>query len=146
MQIASMPIAVVMQRRKVNHPWADPVWEPAGVLRNPGNLPEIQLLQQSESLRQYLVSGVQLELHRDENDGYFENWAAPEPKVFLMWRVQDELARPVTASVSYSEGARMMDSGELAGGVNMPRDIYDWLTEYLLQHYQPRPKRGREHG
>lgn len=42
----------------------------------------------------------------DENEGYDENWAAPEPKVFVLWRLEEENARPkpVLASVGHAEG------------------------------------------
>lgn len=150
MLMATMPIAVIMQRRTVNHPWADTAWSAVGVVPDCGNpgpdAVAVQPLLQTEDRESYLVSGLQLELYPDENDGYFENWAAPEPKVFVMWRMRDERAMPVVASVSYGEGARMLDSGESADGVAMPGEIYMWLTQYLQQHYQPRERRGRQHG
>lgn len=143
---ASRPIAVIMQRRKIDHPWVDDAWAAIGALSDPGGLPPLQVLRWSEEQESYLVSGLQLALYPDEDDGYFENWAAPSPKIFVMWRMQGERAMPVLASASYGEGARMLDSGESANGVDMPRDIYDWLTEYLQANYQPRPHRGRQHG
>lgn len=146
MLIAQMPIAVIMQRRTIKHRWVDTVWEAIGVAADPGGLPPMQTLSQEQGRESYLVSGLQLELYPDENDGYFENWAAPEPKVFVMWRMDGERAMPVLASVSYAEGTRMFDSGEPADGVRMPREIHAWLADYLQTHYQPRPRRGREHG
>ena len=84
-----------------------------------------------------------LELYSDENEGYFENAVAPESKVFVHWRMQDGRAMPVRASVSYVEGTRMFDSGESADGVDMPAEIQVWLADYLREHYQPKPRRGR---
>lgn len=146
MRMADMPIAVIMQRRTVNHPWAQDAWEAVGVVRDRGDLPPVQSLSRTEEREYYLVSGLQLELYPDENDGYFENCMAPEPKVFIMWRMQDEQAMPVRASVSYVEGTRMFDSGESADGVAMPGEIYTWLAAYLQEHYQPPQRRGRHHG
>jgi hypothetical protein len=145
MLIAKLPIAVIMQRRTVTQPWAADIWTAVGVVPDRGKLPLVQPLNRTETRENYLVSGLQLELHPDENDGYFENWAAPEPKVFIMWRMHDGRAMPVLASVSYSEGTRMFDSGESADGVAMPGEIYAWLGQYLQVHYQPRQHQGREH-
>jgi hypothetical protein len=145
-RMASMPIAVIMQRRSVNHAWADNAWAAVGVVPDRGDLPAMQPLSQSESHECYLVSGLQLELYPDENDGYFENCIAPEPKVFVMWRMEGGHAMPVQASVSYGEGTRMFDSGESADGVAMPAEIHAWLARYLQEHYEPRQKRGRQHG
>ena len=146
MLMATMPIAVIMERRIVRHPWADVAWAASHVVADHSGLPSMRLLSRTEERESYLMSGLQLELYPDENDGYFENWAAPQPKVFVLWRMAGQHAQPVTASVSYGEGARMLDSGECADGVAMPAEIYAWLTQYLRDNYQPRPRRGRQHG
>jgi hypothetical protein len=142
MLMATMPIAVIMQRRTVTHLWTEDVWAAVGVVPDGGGLPPVQLLNRTDARDHYLVSGLKLELYPDENDGYFENWAAPEPKVFVLWRLQEPSAMPVLASVSYGEGTRMFDSGESADGVAMPAEIHAWLGRYLQDHYVPRHKRG----
>lgn len=144
--MASMPIAVMMQRRAIKHRWANDAWAAVGVVPNRGNLPPVHVLSESAERDYYLVSGLSLELYTDENEGYYENAMAPESKVFVLWRMENGRAMPVRASVSYLEGTRMFDSGETADGVLMPAEIHAWLNAYLNEHYQPRPRRGREHG
>ena len=146
MRMADMPIAVIMQRRAVQLPWAEDIWGAVAAVPDPGGLPVVRTLAYSEERETYLVSGLRLELYPDENDGYFENWAAPEPKIFVMWRMLSQRAMPVLASVSYGEGARMLDSGESADGVAMPAEIHAWLTRYLQAHYQPSRHKGKHHG
>jgi hypothetical protein len=146
MKMASMPIAVLMQRRTLQHRWADEAWEAVGVVPDRGDLPPVQVLSQSPERDYYLVSGLELELYPDENEGYYENCVAPESKVFVLWRMENGRAMPVRASVSYVEGTRMFDSGENADGVTMSAEIYAWLAGYLRAHYQPKPRRGRQHG
>jgi hypothetical protein len=93
------------------------------------------------------VPGLELQLHRDEHDGYYENCIAPEAKVFVMWRMEEGRAMPIKASVSYAEGTRMFDSGEHADGVAMPAEIQAWLAAYLAANYDPPVRRGRKgHG
>ena len=142
MKMASMPIAVLMQHRAPAHRWAGDTWAAVGIVPDRGGLPALQVLDDDY----YLVAGLELELHRDENEGYFENCVAPEPKVFVLWRMEDGRALPVRASVSYVEGTRMFDSGEDADGVPMPAPVHAWLSDYLRTHYQPQPRRGRQHG
>jgi hypothetical protein len=144
--MASMPIAVLMQRRALKHRWANEAWAAVGVVPNRGKLPPLHVLSESAERDYYLVSGLDLELYSDDNEGYYENWVAPESKVFVQWRMEGGRAIPVRASVSYAEGTRMFDNGESADGVPMPAEIHAWLSDYLRQHYQPRPRRGREHG
>jgi hypothetical protein len=146
MKMGSMPIAVLMQRRTLQHRWADEAWEAVGVVPDRGDLPPLQVLSQTPGRDYYLVSGLELELYPDENEGYYENCVAPESKVFVLWRMENGRAMPVRASVSYVEGTRMFDSGENADGVTMTAEIYAWLAGYLREHYQPKPRRGRQHG
>lgn len=146
MRMAELPIAVIMQRRAARHRWADDAWSAVAVVPDQGRLQTVMPLARDDVREAYLVPGLRLELYPDEDDGYFENWVAPEPKVFVMWRMQEQRAMPVAASVSYGEGTRMMDSGESVDGVAMPAEIHAWLAQYLQAHYQPRPHRGRQHG
>ena len=138
MQMSSMPIAVLMQRRAVQHRWIDSAWSATGVVSNHAGVVQAQMIEDTPQSTTWLIPGSTLSLYLDENDGYFENWIAPEPKVFIMWRVEEGNARPITVSVSYGEGTRMMDSGESADGVMMPPDIHAWLGQYLQEHYKPR--------
>jgi hypothetical protein len=87
--MASLPIAVLMQRRALDHPWASEAWHAIGVLPDAGDLQPMQMLSSGEGRDTYLVSGLRLDLYPDEHDGYFENCMAPEPKVFVMWRMID---------------------------------------------------------
>jgi hypothetical protein len=146
MRLASMPIAVIMQRRMIRHRWADEAWSAVAVVADGGGLAPVRQLTDEAGRESYLVSGLELQLYPDEDEGYFENWIAPESKVFVMWRMQDGRAMPIRASVSYAEGTRMFDSGESADGVAMPAEIHCWLAAYLREHYQPREPGGERHG
>ncbi|MDN4039954.1 DUF3305 domain-containing protein [Massilia sp. YIM B02443] len=147
MKMGSMPVAVIMQRRAVEHRWgAMDSWAAVGVVPDRGNLAPLQVLSESPERDYYMVSGLELELYTDENDGYYENCMAPESKVFVLWRMEDGRAIPARASVSYVEGTRMFDSGESADGVTMPAEIYTWVASYLRDNYTPRVRKGRQHG
>lgn len=146
MKMASLPIGIIMQRRQVQHRWADEAWSAVGVVIDRGDLAPLDMLSESPERDYYLVSGLNLELYPDENEGYYENCTAPEPKVFILWRMESGRAMPARASVSYVDGTRMFDSGEAADGVAMPAEIHDWLTDYLRNNYTPRQRRGRQHG
>ena len=130
-----------MQRRSLNNPWLSEAWAAVGVVPHAGADSGVLMLVTSPERDTYLVPGLHLELFPDEDEGYFENAMAPEPKVFVKWRMQDGRAIPVMASVSYAEGTRMFDSGEDADGVPMPGEIHAWLLAYLQAHYQPRSTR-----
>ena len=145
MRLAQLPIGVIMQRRSLDNAWLGEAWSAVGVVPHAGPAAVVQMLVASAERDTYLVPGLRLELFPDEDEGYFENAMAPEPKVFVKWRMDDGRAMPVLASVSYAEGTRMFDSGEAADGVPMAGEIHAWLLAYLNVHYQPRSRR-RGHG
>jgi len=90
-------------------------------------------------------TGYAIELHRSEAEGYYLNLSAPEPRIFVMWRLADEGAvpaiRPELVTVSYNEAARFMDGGEQVDAVPMLPVIRAWMTPFVAEHYKPEPKR-----
>ncbi|HEX8885778.1 MAG TPA: DUF3305 domain-containing protein [Noviherbaspirillum sp.] len=143
MLMAELPLAVLMRWRTATSAWDQARWRPEAVSvdRADANAAVPVVMPDSRLLR-----GVMLQLYPDEHDGYYENWAAPEPKVFLLWRVDSDEPAIISASVSYAEGTRMLDSGDLADGIGMPPDIHAWLGSYLLRHYDPPARGKRNHG
>lgn len=143
MLMAELPLAVLMRWRPATSAWDQARWQPEAV--------GVDRADSCAAMRAAtpdgrLLRGVLLQLYPDEHDGYFENWAAPEPKVFLLWRVESGEPAIVSASVSYSEGTRMLDSGDQADGISMPPDLHAWLGSYLLRHYEPPARGKRNHG
>lgn len=143
MLMAELPLAVLMRWRPAASIWDQARWRPEAVsVDRADGMPQVRMT----TVDSRLLGGVTLQLFPDENDGYFENWAAPEPKVFLLWRVEGGEPLIVSASVSYGEGTRMLDSGDQADGIAMPPDVHAWLGSYLLRHYEPPARGKRNHG
>ena len=139
MEKPSFPIAVVMQRRPAQSRWADCIWEPHGVLADPGG--EARLLREDGAVAQWLHPGFKLVLHKDETEGYYLNVSAPHPKVFVLWRMEDERALPLDVTVSSDEAGRWLDGGHSIDGVAMPVEIFAWVGEYVENNYRPQPKK-----
>ncbi|MBI3935409.1 MAG: DUF3305 domain-containing protein [Betaproteobacteria bacterium] len=135
------PIAVIMERTALANPWLPEQWEAKGVVRDifPPGTPE-RVIVHDENQMQVLFPGFTLKLHRHEAEGYYLNVSSPRPKVFVLWRMQDSLARPCLVTVSYNEGARWTDSGENVDGVPLPPELLPWIGEFVEQNYKPEPK------
>ena len=146
MPLSEFPVAVLMRRYRPAHPWAEAGWRAVEILPWHDSAPAVHELDERPGQEAYLVTGLRLALHGDDNDGYFENWAAPEPRVFVMCQPNGSRTMPVLASVSYTEGTRMLDSGDRAEGLPMPPEVHAWVGAYLARHYRPTLRRGREHG
>jgi hypothetical protein len=142
-RLAPYPIAVIMERVRLDNRWATERWEAKGVVQDasPAGGAE-RVIFSDERTRQVLFPGFTLRLHPDEAEGYLYNITSPQPKVFIMWRLDDNgTARPESLSVSYHEGARWMDAEESVGGVALPPDLLPWIAEFAAAHYKPEPKK-----
>ena len=141
-RVAPYPIAVIMERVRLANRWATERWEAKGVVRDvtpPGSGERV--IVNDERITQILFPGFVLKLYPDEAEGYLYNVTSPEPKVFVMWRMREEIARPELLSVSYHEGARWMDTEETVGGVALPQDLLPWIAEFAAAHYKPESRK-----
>ena len=140
-------VAVIMERRALTgNRWQTEQWEAQGVVRDttPAGSSE-QVIVRGKDLTQILFPGHLIRLFRDEAEGYLFNITSPAPKVFVLWRMCDEVARPERVTVSYHEGARWMDSDERVDGVPLPAELLPWIRKFAEQHYKPEPKKQKRY-
>jgi len=105
-----------------------------------------RVLRDDGKVQRTLHPNFQLELFRDEGEGYYLNLSSGAPAWFVMWRVDDEdpsRGWPETVSVSYTEAGRWLDAQERIDNVPLPADMVAWLQAWNDQHYSPEPKRRR---
>jgi uncharacterized protein DUF3305 len=139
-------LAVIMERIKLTNRWATERWEAKGVVRDvtpPGS--GEQVIVSGERITQILFPGFLVQLQPDESEGYLYNITSPHPKVFVMWHMEGEIAKPDRVTVSYHEGARWMDTEENTGGVALPLDLVPWISEFATLHYKPEPKKKKRY-
>ena len=136
-------VAIIMRRRIVQGRWQSEAWEPVGVLADAGEHGAARLIAEQDGLSQWLYPGFEVELRRDEADGYYMNMTTDDPSVFILWRMEDERAVPQFATVSYAEASRWMDGGEHVDRVSMPPEMRPWVGEYVERNYKPEPKKKR---
>lgn len=142
----SYPLAVIMERTALVNRWIDEKWEAKGVVRDPlaaGSAPRV--IVEQEGHMQMLFSGFQVHLTRTEAEGYYLNLTSPEPKVFVLWRPVDGVAKPEMLTVSYGEGTRWADSGEQVDGVPLPPELMPWMVEFVEANYRPEPKKQKRY-
>ena len=136
------PVAVVMRRVPLRNRWVSEKWELTDVRPEPC---ESALSREPLGDDGWLWRGLNLDLHPSEGEGYYLNLSAPDPCVFVMWRLEEwegaETARPWVATLSYNEAARMMDAGETVDGRPMPLPVRAWLSPWVEANYKPEPRR-----
>lgn len=130
-----------MQRRVAQSRWADWVWEPWGVLSSVEEKGEPRLLVEEAGMTQWLHPGFTLVLHRDEMEGYYLNVSAPQPRVFVLWRMEGEQALPLDVTLSSEEAARWADGGHSVDSVPIPSEIFAWVGAHVEANYRPEPQK-----
>lgn len=142
----SYPLSVIMQRTLLANRWASEQWEAKGVVREAAEADTSpRVIVDRGDCTQILFPGFHLTLTRDEAEGYYLNLTSPEPKVFVLWRPDDGLARPERLTVSYGEGTRWADSGEQVDGVSIPPDLLPWMAAFVEAHYKPEPPKKKRY-
>ena len=135
------PAAVIMERQALNNRWATEKWEARGVVPDLDPSAEPKVIVDKPGLMQLLFCGFDIVLQRDEAEGYYMNITSTQPKVFVLWRLEDEWARPQRLTVSYHEGSRWLDSGEPVDGVPLPPELLPWMAKYCEENYKPEPRK-----
>ena len=139
----AIALAVIMARKPVTSKWADHRWEAVAVVPEPEDAAAGPRRMLAAGAEEWLFPGLELRLYRDEAENYLLNIRAPEPRVFVMWRLQEELAWPQRVTVSYGEAARMMDADEQVDGVTLPEDLFGWIEDFASRHYRPPEKKQK---
>lgn len=145
---AVMPVGIVVERRKTNHPWQDHDWRPIGVLAHVA--PEKwKLLAEGDGWAQYQAGTLSIELHRGETEGYLVNLSQNTPVVYVVLRRAEEAGEmdidPFHATVSSYE-AMAYDKGidEIVEGVTMPAEVRAWVAEFVERYHVDVPFRKRK--
>jgi hypothetical protein len=145
-------VAVDFQRIPVVNRWIDERWEPVALVpdaaQGPSTRPPLRIGDDATGTR-WRFSGLAIELHRSEGEGYFLNLAAPEPKAFVMWRRRETSPtdgtlppiEPRLVTVSYNEAARLLDGGETVDALPLPDGIRAWMEPFVAENYKPEPRK-----
>ena len=144
MERPSIEVAVVMRRERIDNRWQPWRWALADVVPNEAGFGrEPRLLVKSEDEERWLHPGFVVELFRDDAEGYWLNLTTESPAWFVLWRLDDEVARPEVVTLSYYDAGRWLDAQEIVEQVPAPADVIEWLREFTEAHYTPEPRKRR---
>jgi hypothetical protein len=144
MERPSIQVAVVMRRERIASRWQPWRWVLADVVPNEASFgSEPRLLLQSDDEERWLHPGYTVELYRDDGEGYWLNLTTDSPAWFVLWRLDEDFARPEAVTLSYHDAGRWLDAQEIVEQVPAPADVIEWVREFALEHYTPEPRKRR---
>lgn len=137
----SIPLGIVVERRKSSHPWADWVWTPVSVFMN--GAPEADWVEilSGDGWTQYHAATLHLVLHRKETEALCLNLMLDTPELYVVMQDAEELDTefPVTAHVvtaSSYEAQDYLDSGDdIVEKVEMPEAVAAFIQAFVEEHH-----------
>jgi hypothetical protein len=144
---SSRPVSVIVTHHGVKgNAWVAGRWDVAGAVA--GRIDDTvgrKLIHDDGEVRQYLCSGLRVELYRDDAESYYYNLMGERPSLFVICRQEaGEALRPVLLTLSYDETVSYMEVDDAVYSVPMPPDIYRWVEKFVLTHYVPEKKKKRK--
>lgn len=151
----SLPLGIVVERRRLDNPWIDHDWRPVGVVA--GLEPfdpegEWRVLVEEEDATRYLAGTLPLELFPGETEAYRVSLSQHPPRVFVVLRPCEDTGGPhevlphlVTASPD--EAQEYLDAGEdIVEAVAMPAEVIAAVRDFVERHHVETPfvKRKRK--
>lgn len=151
----TMPLGIVLERRRLDHPWKDHAWVPVDVIpgapaRDPGG--DWLLLKAGDGWARYHSATLPLELFRKETDAYKLALAQVPPRVFVILRTDEEAGAthevaPFAVTASPSEAQDYLDTNDdIVEPVPMPAEVIAFVHDFIEQHHVDEPffKRKRK--
>jgi hypothetical protein len=140
--LVSIPVGVVVERRRAKSVWAEFLWRPVSVLvGQPSAEPWTVLGVQAESVMFYAGEAV-IEVHRTESAFYRDNLASEAPRLWVVLSPtsSDPPYQLLAVTADPAEGEGFTDAGNnLVDTVTMPRDIVAVVDQFVATHHVEKP-------
>jgi hypothetical protein len=147
--LASIPVGVVVERRKAQSEWIDFTWTPVSVLTGVPAAPPWTVLSEQGDRASFYAGAAEIGLYRTETAHYRDNLASGAPRLWVALRATGveppyELIA-VTADPTEGEGFAGSTS-HLVDVVPMPEAIRTEIAAFVAEHHVERPfyKRQRD--
>jgi Protein of unknown function (DUF3305) len=147
--LESVPVGVVVERRRAKSVWAEFLWRPVTVFAGtPWAEPWTALDVQAESMLFYAGEAL-IELHRTETAYYRDNLTCGTPKLWVVLGPtgSDPPYELLAVTADPAQGEAFTDAGNnLVEAVPMPQDILAIVGQFIATHHVERPfiKRRRQ--
>jgi hypothetical protein len=143
--LTSIPVGVIVERRKAQSPWADDLYRPVSVLHGvPAAAPGTQIRSEEDVITFYAGDTV-IELHRTDTTGYRDNLASGSPLLWVVLRSSQSGLDLHLVTADPAEGEALTGSGnDLVESVPMPPSIRQIVEVFIAEHHVEQPFYKRE--
>jgi hypothetical protein len=145
----TIEIGVIVERRRLNNPWAEYAWMPSAVLVGAPATEPWTVLDETPEITRFYAGAFLLELFGTDTESYRGNILSGQPSLWVALAPTDDppgvALRSVTANPA--EGEALTEPGtDIIEAVAMPRAIQAHLADFVKAHHIERPfvKRTRD--
>ncbi|CEG09799.1 hypothetical protein BN961_03231 [Afipia felis] len=148
--LLSIPVGVVVERRKAASQWADFIWRTVGVLPGEPEMEAWTVLREQDDVTLFYVGSALVDLYRSETERYRENLASGVPSIWVVMS-PSEGERPYAVTAATADPAEGESFTEAASNlvepVPMPEIIRDAIARFIAgQHVEREEFFKRERG
>jgi hypothetical protein len=148
----TIQLGIVVERRKIDHPWQEYAWRPVAVIPGAGPMDPgegMRLLQEGDDWSHFHIGTLLLKLYPDETDGYRTNLSRNVPCVYIVLspgeEEDDPEVLPFLVTVCPDEAADYLeDSDQIVEGVAMPGEIAALVQEFVDKYHVEVPFKKRK--
>lgn len=137
----SLPLGIVVERRKSTHPWATWTWKPVSVFMNGAADAEWKEMVSGEDWTHYHAATLPLVLHRKETEALCLNLMLDIPELYIVMQESDDedsdfpLTTHLVTASSY-EALDYLESGEdIIEKVEMPDAVAAFIQAFIDEHH-----------
>lgn len=135
-----LPVGIVAEKRRIDHPWQEFRWLPVAVVPGVAVCDGWTKTDHGDGFEHYLIGTLPIEIFRKETEAYKVNLSSERPSVYVVLRAaedeDDPEIRAVFATVSPYEAQDFLDTGEdIVEPVPLPEGMIAWLQSFIDQHH-----------
>lgn len=144
-----IPVGVIADRRVIDNPWVDHVWEPVAALPGVPETPAWTELEIGPGYVRYYIGHAELLLTSSETANYRNNLIEGRPRLWIVVREEGPEPPLTLAAVTADpmEGEAHTESGaSIVAAVPMPPEIAAIVAAFVDEHHVERQfvKRRRD--
>ena len=143
----TLPVGVLVERRKGVSKWADVNWRSVGILPAVPVTAPWTKLSGDDNATVFYAGAAEIELHASDTQNYLYNLQSRKPSLWVRLRAGagDQPHNVVAVTADPSEGESFTEAGDdLVDAVAMPETIRSALEAFVAANHVERPFQKRE--
>lgn len=137
----SIPVGIVVERRRADSPWVDFVWRGVAVLPDEPETKPWTVLREQDGTTLFYAGSAAVDLYPSETARYRDNLASGSPSVWIVLSpAEGAWPYAVTAATADpAEGEAFTEAGDnLVEAVPMPQVLREAIEGFVAEHHVER--------